>query len=64
MSCTARQLRVALENARTTPIIAFPGVSEAEARADRADAIADLAAQLSQREAEEAGSWPDTRKEN
>uniref|UniRef100_UPI003F491790 hypothetical protein n=1 Tax=Amycolatopsis sp. CA-096443 TaxID=3239919 RepID=UPI003F491790 len=57
MSRTAGQLRVALEKARTAPVFAFGDVTEAEARADRAAAIADLTARLVQREAEESGSW-------
>jgi hypothetical protein len=57
MSRTALQLRVALENARTNPVVGFGDISEAEARADRKAAIDDLTAQLAQREAEEAGSW-------
>ncbi|RSN05955.1 hypothetical protein DMC63_37730 [Streptomyces sp. WAC 05977] len=58
MSRTASQLRAALENARTDPIDALAlGISESEARGDRAAAIADLEARLAEREAEEAGSW-------
>lgn len=57
MSRTAHQLRSALKNACTDPIVTGHGISESEARADRAAAIADLETQLAQREAEEAGSW-------
>lgn len=63
MPRTASQLRAALENARTDPVVALPGISgqpgisEDEARTDRDEAIADLEAQLAERDAEEAVSW-------
>ncbi len=57
MSRTAKQLRDTIANAHNTPVTALPGISAAQAHADRAEAIADLETQLKQREAEESGSW-------
>ncbi|MFI5615005.1 hypothetical protein [Amycolatopsis sp. NPDC051903] len=57
MPRTAQQLRATIAAARSMPMFAFGDITEAEARADRDAAIADLETELAQRESEEAGSW-------
>lgn len=57
MSDTARALRSKLAAARSATVVAFGDITLQQAEADRAVAIAELEAQLLQRESEEAGSW-------
>jgi len=57
MSRTAKEIATALHNARTMPVRAFGDIGPSQARADRDETIADLETQLTQRQAEESGTW-------
>lgn len=59
MARSSRELKIALRNAKTTPVIPLGNQPRhhAEALADRRDAISDMEQQLAQRLSEEAGAW-------